>query len=287
MTVRRSPEKRTRAPLLLGCSPSPPRRTPALTRSSLYLPIAASSSWLGSLPASESLLAFTMIMNRMFVSPVGWIGHFLVEQAGPKSTTSSTEDHHALFCRDSRGQVTRPAHARRVTSCCVRACTCSALLAITGFLLCYVFTGDGRACHYPSEPNRSCHGLTCFVIKSPFVVHGSPARRSTISDELDARTMRSASRVPSNGPTRRANRSSNSASMNAAWPAQSSWPSRGLEWFHAAPRDRKTANRRSIRYSSPPACDTQSSPRQSLLRPPNAQAERPAQPVRSACCSAA
>src|SRR5512145_613687 len=44
MTVRRSPEKRTRAPLLLGCSPSPLRRTPALTSSSLYLPIAASSS---------------------------------------------------------------------------------------------------------------------------------------------------------------------------------------------------------------------------------------------------
>jgi hypothetical protein len=84
--MRRSPEKRTRAPLLLGCSPSPPSMMPALTSSSLYLPIAASSSWLGSLPASESLLALTMIMNRMFVSPKGWTAHFLVERAGPKST---------------------------------------------------------------------------------------------------------------------------------------------------------------------------------------------------------
>jgi hypothetical protein len=31
--------------------------------------MAVSSSWLGILPASESLLAFTMIMNRMVVSP--------------------------------------------------------------------------------------------------------------------------------------------------------------------------------------------------------------------------
>src|SRR6266566_5997651 len=46
---------------------------------------------------------------------------------------------------------------------------------------------DSGPPHYPSEPSRSCHGLTCVVIKSPFVVHGSEARRSTISDVLDAR----------------------------------------------------------------------------------------------------
>src|SRR5213080_4803578 len=46
---------------------------------------------------------------------------------------------------------------------------------------------SGPPRHYPSEPSRSCHGLTCVVIKSPFVVHGSEARRSTISDVLDAR----------------------------------------------------------------------------------------------------
>jgi len=105
---------------------------------------------------------------------------------------------------------------------------------------------DSGPPHYPSEPSRSCHGLTCVVIKSPFVVHGSEARRSTISDVLDARMMRSASRVPSSGPTRTAKRCSKSASMNAAWPAHSAWPSRGLESSHAGPLDRKTANRRSI-----------------------------------------
>src|SRR5438477_2118144 len=71
--MRRSPEKRTRAPLRLGCRPSPASMMPALTSSSLYLPIAARSSSLAILPASESLLAFTMIMNRMFAS-VGWTG---------------------------------------------------------------------------------------------------------------------------------------------------------------------------------------------------------------------
>jgi hypothetical protein len=35
MTVRLSPEKRTRAPLALGCRPSPASITPAFTSSSL------------------------------------------------------------------------------------------------------------------------------------------------------------------------------------------------------------------------------------------------------------
>src|SRR5438105_8637220 len=48
--------------------------------------MAASSSWLGILPASESLLALTMIMNRMFVLRKCWTAHCLVEWAGPKST---------------------------------------------------------------------------------------------------------------------------------------------------------------------------------------------------------
>src|SRR5258706_4220405 len=68
VTMRFAPEKRTRAPLLLDCSPSPASITPALVSSSLYLPIAWSSSWLGILPASESLLAFTITMNLMFIS---------------------------------------------------------------------------------------------------------------------------------------------------------------------------------------------------------------------------
>jgi hypothetical protein len=39
--------------------------TPALIISSLNFPIAATSSLLGSAPASDSLLALTIIMNRI------------------------------------------------------------------------------------------------------------------------------------------------------------------------------------------------------------------------------
>ena len=42
---------------------------PALTISSLNLPIAVSSSVLGITPASESLLAFTITMNRIVFAP--------------------------------------------------------------------------------------------------------------------------------------------------------------------------------------------------------------------------
>jgi hypothetical protein len=52
------------------------------------------------------------------------------------------------------------------------------------------------------------------VTRRPLVVHGSAASRSATSEGLDARRMSSASRVPSNGPTRAAKRSLNKASMN-------------------------------------------------------------------------
>jgi hypothetical protein len=48
--------------------------------------MAASSSWLGILPASESLLAFTITMNLMFVS-VSWTAQVLVERPEAKSTS--------------------------------------------------------------------------------------------------------------------------------------------------------------------------------------------------------
>src|SRR5262249_25528142 len=67
-TVRLVPENRTRAPLVLACRPSPASRTPAFASSSLYFPIAVSSSVLGSTPASVSSLAFSSTMNRI-VSP--------------------------------------------------------------------------------------------------------------------------------------------------------------------------------------------------------------------------
>src|SRR6266404_6903365 len=65
ITVRFVPENLTRAPLELACRPSPARRTPAFTISSLNLPIAASSSLLGRTPASEPLFALTIAMNRI------------------------------------------------------------------------------------------------------------------------------------------------------------------------------------------------------------------------------
>ena len=67
--IRFSGEKRTRAPLELGCSPSPASITPAFTSSSLNFPMSARSFWLGMIPASESLVAFTMTMKRIVVSP--------------------------------------------------------------------------------------------------------------------------------------------------------------------------------------------------------------------------
>jgi predicted dithiol-disulfide oxidoreductase (DUF899 family) len=53
ITVRFLPSNLTRAPLELGCSPSPASITPALVSSSLYFPIAVRSSSLGRTPASE------------------------------------------------------------------------------------------------------------------------------------------------------------------------------------------------------------------------------------------
>src|SRR5262245_24580075 len=59
--------------------------------------------------------------------------------------------------------------------------------------------------------------------------------------------MRSASRVPSSGPTSAAIRRANRSSMNAAWAAQPAWLSSGFESSQAGPRARSTANTRSIR----------------------------------------
>src|SRR5262245_53370497 len=67
VTRRCSPANLTRAPFELGCRPSPASMTPAFTNSSLYLPMSASSCWLGNSPASEPLLALTKIMNFMAV----------------------------------------------------------------------------------------------------------------------------------------------------------------------------------------------------------------------------
>jgi hypothetical protein len=54
-----------RLPLLLGCSPSPPSMTPALTSSSLNLPISVIVFSSGITPASDSFVALTITMTFM------------------------------------------------------------------------------------------------------------------------------------------------------------------------------------------------------------------------------
>src|SRR5260370_19732376 len=74
MMVGLAPVKVMRLPLELGWRPSPASITPALTSSSLNLPMLARSLVLGRTPASESLLALTNTMQRIVVSPFifGW-----------------------------------------------------------------------------------------------------------------------------------------------------------------------------------------------------------------------
>src|SRR5258708_17597909 len=64
-----SPGNRTRLPFELACSPSPASITPAFTSSSLYLPILARISVLGRMPASETLLALTITITRIAMTP--------------------------------------------------------------------------------------------------------------------------------------------------------------------------------------------------------------------------
>jgi hypothetical protein len=63
--VRFLPEKRTRAPLALGCKPSAANITPAFTNSSLKRPISANSSVVGIAPDSDSSVALTITNTRM------------------------------------------------------------------------------------------------------------------------------------------------------------------------------------------------------------------------------
>src|SRR5579862_9063097 len=64
------PVKVMRLPLELGWRPSPASMTPALTSSSLNLPMLVSSSVLGMTPASESLFALTNTMHRICFYPL-------------------------------------------------------------------------------------------------------------------------------------------------------------------------------------------------------------------------
>src|SRR5215211_8806458 len=75
MTVRWGPSKATRAPLADGCNPSPANMMPALTSSSLYVPIASRSSVEGMTPASLSSVALTITITRIVRSPLIHRGH--------------------------------------------------------------------------------------------------------------------------------------------------------------------------------------------------------------------
>src|ERR1700687_516952 len=65
LTLVSFPEYLIRAPFEVGCRPSPASRMPALTISSLNLPIAVSISVLGITPASVFSSPFTITMNRI------------------------------------------------------------------------------------------------------------------------------------------------------------------------------------------------------------------------------
>src|SRR5262249_54990241 len=72
-TVRFPPVYLTRQPFEDGCSPDASSSNPAFASSSWYVVIAANifSFSGGNLPASESLVALTTIMNRIVASPAG------------------------------------------------------------------------------------------------------------------------------------------------------------------------------------------------------------------------
>src|SRR5690606_7818805 len=90
MTVRFAPSKATLLPCDDGLRPSPPSMMPALTSSSLYLPIASMSSVEGMMPASLSAVDLTNTNTR--------IGHLLslAEAHSPPALTTNewrSEEH--------------------------------------------------------------------------------------------------------------------------------------------------------------------------------------------------
>src|SRR6185369_12698484 len=101
------PSNRTRAPLELAWSPSPASMTPALISSSLYLPMAVSIFSSGSAPPSESLLALTITMNRMSLSPLlsGAASRRragLLSLARTLATNEESGNRHALYSTQGR-----------------------------------------------------------------------------------------------------------------------------------------------------------------------------------------
>src|SRR5260221_11868342 len=100
-------ENLMRAPFELGWRPERSSSTPAFISSSLYLPIAESDASLGITPASDSLLAFTTIMNFMVIAPSkAHCGFYVttgfcqyVESRRSEEHTSELQSHSDLVCR--------------------------------------------------------------------------------------------------------------------------------------------------------------------------------------------
>src|SRR4051794_7705409 len=97
VTDRLVPLKWIRFPNLLGLSPSPASMIPALTSSSLNLPICANISSVPSISkgcdaASESLVAFTSTMTR--IGPPLWLRAALVACSTPTSFGGTGNRHH-------------------------------------------------------------------------------------------------------------------------------------------------------------------------------------------------
>src|SRR5690348_16904437 len=92
-----------RAPLELGCRPSPACIMPALTSSSLNLPMAVSISVLGMIPASLSLFALTITMKRIAVS-CGWpVAGMVIRLKDERRTLNPTLPRRQTSCPAQRG----------------------------------------------------------------------------------------------------------------------------------------------------------------------------------------
>src|SRR5436190_5679258 len=94
-----------REPFELGCNPDRSSRTPAFISSSLYLVIAAMSSFEGMTPASDSLLAFTIIMNRIVLSPSEFVSLPISRTAGGQIDIRSKKFYSVSMLQDGRGRA--------------------------------------------------------------------------------------------------------------------------------------------------------------------------------------
>src|SRR5438309_7756521 len=87
-TLRCVPAYLTRQPFELACKPEASSNTPACCSSSWYFAISVRIGSCGMTPASESLVAFTMIMNRMVAFPRG-VGSAVYPYDEPGATRST------------------------------------------------------------------------------------------------------------------------------------------------------------------------------------------------------